>query len=276
MRQWHNDTQVYIGAFQYLANKQHKYDHHRNLGNEKSRELKELMNLAKNLLCEIETAINNTGLRMPRVYTHKMMEEKLHFRTNAHDRNKYDEVDILDIKFAKVRFHEYLHNLDRIMKRPRKKRIPCKHNRKHKQRNLCRKRDADGKPVNCTLIEMPTETVNGEIVNRYPLRRLHHRRRNGNAGGQLDSESSVVRHNQIFDENGNRFLHPHRRHHQRGQRRHRNLLNHQVVDGEPVNGESIPIRRNLRKKMHRTLDLSSSSSSTTTITSTIIPPFSTQ
>lgn len=272
MRQWHNDTQVYIGAFQYLANKQHKYDHHRNLGNEKSRELKELMNLAKNLLCEIETAINNTRLRMPHVYTHKMMEEKLHFRTNAHDRNKYDEVDDLDIKFAKVRFHEYLHNLDRIMKRPRKKYIPCKHNRKHKQRNLCRKRDADCKPVNCTMIETPTETVNGEIVvNRHPLRRMHHRRRNGNAGGPLTSESSgVMRHNQIFDENGNRL---HRRYHQRGQRRHRNRMNHQVVDGESVNGELIPFRRNLRKKMHRTLDLSSS---TTAITTTIIPPFSMQ
>lgn len=240
---------MYVGAFQYLANKQRKHDHRQNLGNAKSIELKKLMDLAKNLLCEIETAINNTEhLKMPRVYTREKMDETLAFRSR--DRN-LDAVDDLDIKFAKVRFHEYLHNLDRIMKRP-KKHVPCK-NRKGKRRYLC------GGKRNVTAVEPMGETTNNEIAHKQMQRRLNQRIRNGSGGARL---------NHIVDENGNRLQHPHRRHRQHGARRHQNPLNYQLVDESSFSGWSVYMRRNARKKMHRAFDV--------TVPTTTSTPVSTQ
>lgn len=240
--------------------KQHRYDQRRNLGNGKTLELKGLMDLAKSLLCEIETALNNTDKKMPRVYTREKMEQTLHFRSDPRDRNKHDVVDDLDIKFAKVRFHEYLHSLHRIMKRPRKKCIPCKKSQ-HKQRYQCRSRMVNGKRLNCTLIEPPMERLNSEIGNELHLRRSNnHRRRNANGGhlgggGGAGGGSGGAR-------RGGVLPHPRWRHRQRGQRRHRNQL---------VDGTAVAMHRNQRKKNHRALDLLLT---TTTTTSTTPEPFS--
>lgn len=131
MRKWHVETQIYIGAFQYLFQKQREHDELRNENNAKSTELNELLILARNLLCEIETAINNTRHQMPTVLTRKTMDQKLTFRNNNNVRLDFGEIDDLDNKFTKVRFTEYLHNLEKILKRPAKKSL----NRRNKNRN---------------------------------------------------------------------------------------------------------------------------------------------
>lgn len=125
LRKRHIETQVYVGAFQYLLRKQKKHDRIRNEGYSKSDELDHLLILAKNLLCEIEAAIYNTGLKMSATLSREMMKQKLTFRSNKHD-----EVDDLDSKFAKVRFSEYLLGLQQILENRKGK---MHRNLKHKK-----------------------------------------------------------------------------------------------------------------------------------------------
>lgn len=118
----HIETQKYVGAFEYLARKQKDFDSFQNEGNAKTIEIDHLLVLAKNLLCEIETAINNTRQPMPVVFTRERMEKLLTFRNN-NSIGKHGEIDELDNKFSKVRFHEYVQNLQRVLKRPGKKNL---------------------------------------------------------------------------------------------------------------------------------------------------------
>lgn len=121
MRKRHIETQVYVGAFQYLLWKQRRHDRLRNEGNSKSIELGQLLTLAKNLLCEIESAIHRIGKRKPAILARDAMEQRMTFRNNNQDRKTHDEVDDIDSKFAKVRFSEYLHGLQQVLRNRRGK-----------------------------------------------------------------------------------------------------------------------------------------------------------
>lgn len=132
MRKRHTETQVYVGAFQYLLWKQRKHDHLRNEDNSTSVELGQLLVLAKNLLCEIEAAIYNTGLKMPAILTREQMEQRLTFRNNNHDRQLNAGIDDIDSKFAKVRFSEYLHGLQQVLKNRRGKTYRRNMNKSHR------------------------------------------------------------------------------------------------------------------------------------------------
>lgn len=121
MRKRHIETQVYVGAFQYLRWKQLRHDTIRNENINKTRALEYLLILAKNLLCEIETAINNTGMKMPMILSKEMMHNRLTFRNNNNRVRKMtsddvDEVDEIDSKFTKIRFSEYLQGLEQVLK----------------------------------------------------------------------------------------------------------------------------------------------------------------
>lgn len=120
----HRQTQKYIGAFQYLATKQNNFDIlHIKEGNDVTIEIYHLLTLAKNLLCEIETVIINSRQQIPIALTRERMHKVLTFRNN-HGINRFScDIDELDIKFTKIRFHEYMHNLQRVLNRPRKKNI---------------------------------------------------------------------------------------------------------------------------------------------------------
>lgn len=144
------ESQVYVGAFQYLLHKQKLADQNRNEGNDKSMELQQLMILAKNLLCEIETAINNTRQLMPTVLSRKAMDHRLTFRNNNSNRFENRDVDDLDNKFTKVRFHEYLHNMLHVMRRPGKKNLrqrKKKRNQMKQQSSQINSSGADGDPI---------------------------------------------------------------------------------------------------------------------------------
>lgn len=98
-----------MGAFQYLEHKQKLRDGKKE-NFSKSCELTEWLKAAKTILCDIEIAINSTNLRMPFVFTRKSMEHELHFGNTD-----------LDIRITKSRFQQYLLELQRVLKRPRKK-----------------------------------------------------------------------------------------------------------------------------------------------------------
>lgn len=127
MRKRHIETQVYVGAFQYLLWKQRRHDSLRNEGNSKSIELGQLLTMAKNLLCEIESAIHRIGKRKPAILSRDAMEQRMTFRNNNQDRKTHDEVDDIDSKFAKVRFSEYLHGLQQVLRNRRGKPQMNKH-----------------------------------------------------------------------------------------------------------------------------------------------------
>lgn len=116
MRKRHIETQVYVGAFQYLGWKQLEHDKMRNENINTIKALEYLLILAKNLLCEIETAINNTGMKVPMILTHEAMFKRLTFRNNNRDRNTSFDIDEIDTKFAKIRFSEYLYGLEQVLK----------------------------------------------------------------------------------------------------------------------------------------------------------------
>lgn len=136
LKRWHAESQVYVGAFQYLLHKQKLTDQMRNDGNDKSMELQQLMILAKNLLCEIETAINNTRQLMPVVLGRKAMDHRLTFRNNNSQRFENRDADDLDNKFTKVRFHEYLHNMLHVMRRPGKKTLRQRKKKRNELKNI--------------------------------------------------------------------------------------------------------------------------------------------
>lgn len=126
---WHSEVQVYVGAFQQLLHKQRKVERARNENNSKSMELRDLMVLSRNALCEIETAINKTGQAMPNILTRRAMDKRLTFRNNNSGPNSED-IDYLDNKFTKVRFNEYIHSMQSVIERPgnklRFKKFPLK------------------------------------------------------------------------------------------------------------------------------------------------------
>lgn len=117
----YSDVQIYVGAFQQLLFKRRKYDILHNDGNEVTIEIHLLFTLAKNLLCEIETAIERTRQPIRTVFTREEMDKLLTFRNNNSIDKFSGEVDELDNKFAKVRFHEYVRNLQHLLNRAGKR-----------------------------------------------------------------------------------------------------------------------------------------------------------
>lgn len=105
---------MYVGAFQYLVHKQSKFDLLHNEGISKSEELRSLLVVARNLLCEIETAMNS---RQTYIFNRTEMNDKLKFRNNNKLNPTTNEIDDLDNKFTIIRFHEYLNGMHRILSR---------------------------------------------------------------------------------------------------------------------------------------------------------------
>lgn len=119
----HLQIQLFVGAFQHLAFNQRKFDSIHNDGNEVTIEIQLLFVLAKNLLCEIETVIKSTGQPIKTVFTRERMDKRLTFRNNNSINKFSGEIDELDNKFAKARFHEYVRDLQRLLNHSGKKNL---------------------------------------------------------------------------------------------------------------------------------------------------------
>lgn len=177
MRKRHIETQIYVGAFQYLSWKQLNHDTMLNENNNKTKALQYLLILAKNLLCEIETAINNTGMKMPMIFSRDAMHNRMTFRNNNRDRKSSVEVDEIDSKFAKIRFSEYLHGLQMVLKNRMGKRHMGKKQRKVPMlKKRVGPKNTAVRPIAVPKINQPTEN---EVDSSFLARKhsLHHNNR---------------------------------------------------------------------------------------------------
>ncbi|XP_055303290.1 uncharacterized protein LOC129568968 isoform X2 [Sitodiplosis mosellana] len=184
LRKRHIETQVYVGAFQYLRYKQLHHDTIRNVNINKTKTLEYLLILAKNLLCEIETAINNTGMKMPVILSRAMMDNRLTFRNNGRRIRKptsdyVDEVDEIDSKFAKVRFSEYLQGLEQVLK-----------NRMGKQHHHIKKKPRPTRKLKKNLKQNAVVGAVRTKVNKPSIDNVHHLHENHIDG----SVASMKRH----------------------------------------------------------------------------------
>lgn len=125
-----------MGAFKYLFNKARRIDKSNNEGQDQSDELKTLLFLSLNLLCEIETVIiSKTAQPIANVWSESAMEKRLEkFQNNSsHSIDRFD-VDDMDNKFTKLRFTEYLHNMQSaILSRPTRKSMAGRRNNRRRK-----------------------------------------------------------------------------------------------------------------------------------------------
>ncbi|KAJ6639187.1 hypothetical protein Bhyg_11927 [Pseudolycoriella hygida] len=115
----HREIQIYVGAFQALAKKQRRFDSFQNEGNARTVEINNYLTLSKNLLCEVETAINKSKLHLPKTIRRDSMNRLLKFRNN-NSIGRYGEgqIDELDNKFTVFRFLEFFNLFKRSADRP--------------------------------------------------------------------------------------------------------------------------------------------------------------
>lgn len=124
---------MYCGAFQWLYNKQLYIDNLKNEGGKnKSEELKDLLDLSRNLLCEIETAM---GVQ-PKVLNENTMQARLKFNNHQSDTSSQEVYDI-DNQFAKDRFTKYLLNMQIVLNRKQQSKNIKKN--KHQKQKMCRR-----------------------------------------------------------------------------------------------------------------------------------------
>lgn len=249
MRKRHIETQVYVGAFQYLRWKQFNHDRNVNENKNKTEALEYLLILAKNLLCEIETAINNTGMKMPMILTREAMDNRLTFRNNNRDRKSSTEVDELDSKFAKIRFIEYLHGLQQILKNRMGKRH--QHLAKKQRKNPQLKKKFGVK--NATSV-----AIGPNVVNPTNVFHIQNNFKDNNIGSDLWAEKHSIHPNNGLKHRNRPSLSKHRQ----------NWNQFQLAGLGP---DEIKIfRRNYRKKSTSAMTLQSRTSTTTTST-TVAP-----
>lgn len=91
----------------------------------KSEELKDLLDLSRNLLCEIETAM---GVK-PKVLNEKAMQARLKFNNHQSETSSQEVYDI-DNQFAKDRFTKYLLNMQIVLNKKKNK---------HQKQKICRR-----------------------------------------------------------------------------------------------------------------------------------------
>lgn len=229
------ESQVFVGAFQYLLHKQKLADQNRNDGNDKSMELQQLMILAKNLLCEIETAINNTRQLMPTVLSRKAMDQRLTFRNNNSNRFDNRDVDDLDNKFTKVRFHEYLHNMLQVMRRPGKKSL---RQRKKKRNQLKHSQMMNSDSIDGSFnSDSAWSTESGPLGINANRNRLRKRNRNGR--NRMRHNNNRIANNNIDNVNNDMSWTPD------------NTINDFRINGNGLNRNRNGMRRNNRNKERR-------------------------
>ncbi|XP_011290392.2 uncharacterized protein MAL13P1.304 [Musca domestica] len=124
LKRWYRNMQTYVASFAYLRRIQYTYDHSKSQRESNtSQELKELLKSSRNMLCEMEAAVNKThpykSLQMP-VITRTQMNKRLKLLTKERvDKNPHDlqAADSIDLKFVKYHYFEYLKNMGQILRK---------------------------------------------------------------------------------------------------------------------------------------------------------------
>lgn len=116
--------QTYVATFAYLHRIQYKYDRSKTQRESATTtELKELLKSSRNMLCELETAVNKTyGLKNRQIphITRLEMNKRLKLRTKQRfkvNANLVAEADSIDLKFVKYHYIEYLKCMWQLLRR---------------------------------------------------------------------------------------------------------------------------------------------------------------
>ncbi|KAM7348618.1 unpaired 1 [Cochliomyia hominivorax] len=124
LKRWYRNMQTYVASFAYLHRIQYKYDRSKSQRESNiSKELKELLKSSRNMLCELESAVNRTypsrNIQIPQISRLEMnkrlkLRTKQRFRDNA---NVLAETDSIDLKFVKFHYLEYLKSMWQLLRK---------------------------------------------------------------------------------------------------------------------------------------------------------------
>ncbi|XP_053948519.1 uncharacterized protein LOC128857025 isoform X2 [Anastrepha ludens] len=133
LKRWYRNIQSYIASFAYLRRIQRAWDMSKlQRENKTSRELKFLLFSSRRILCEIETAINDTmpvprtarGIRLPHVTRNQMNKRlKLYTKRRAERNPKVlQEANTIDLMWVKYYYYEFLETMWKVLRQKTKRR----------------------------------------------------------------------------------------------------------------------------------------------------------
>ncbi|CAO1396618.1 unnamed protein product [Diamesa serratosioi] len=118
-QKWHTDTQIFVASFMYIHKIQLGIDEDLNENNDLSNELRDIMERARHLLCDIEFYVNATAehkIDRPKILTIQEMSDILRFPKRSTE-TQADQIRVHS-KFVKKRFESYITILFKRLKRP--------------------------------------------------------------------------------------------------------------------------------------------------------------
>uniref|UniRef100_A0A0A1XR91 1-phosphatidylinositol 3-phosphate 5-kinase FAB1 n=2 Tax=Zeugodacus cucurbitae TaxID=28588 RepID=A0A0A1XR91_ZEUCU len=133
LKRWYRNMQSFVGSFAYLRSIQRAWDMAKlQRENSTARELKRLFISARNMLCELETAINGTmpaprmlrGSALPQVTSQQMNKRlKLHTKRRAESNpNVLQKADTIDLMWVKYYYYEFLKTMWKVLRQQTKRR----------------------------------------------------------------------------------------------------------------------------------------------------------
>lgn len=119
-----------MAAFGYLGRTQYNWETAKQVSNQGvSSDLKNLLEVARSLLCEIETAINGSfpNRNQEKLYSYSSaeMSKRLNFTTRQREQEQLGEriaPDSMDLRFTTDYFIKYLDNITKILEKRSKQR----------------------------------------------------------------------------------------------------------------------------------------------------------
>lgn len=167
----HKNASIYVGIFATL-DKQYNHYHDANIIlNENHTRYrngtKAFLDLAKKLLCEIETAANSTQTNFTHVPIHEM---KMHVHRTLKDYNRITPDFERDIINAAKKFSHFAKTIARHIEHSNRKPLKPKNNGKNKKPNLAKKRKQK------TTTPNPNNTIESGAGAVVPKRKINKRR----------------------------------------------------------------------------------------------------
>lgn len=151
LKRWYRNMQTFVASFAYLRRTSEKWDQSKALQESRvTRELHQLMISARYILCEIETAINNTypydhGKKLTTI-SRETMNKKLKFRTKKQETNG-QQIDDIDLKFVKYYYYDFLSTMWKVLRRHTRRRNQFFMNNRSSGRSRQRNNASQGRSI---------------------------------------------------------------------------------------------------------------------------------
>ncbi|KAI8033250.1 hypothetical protein M5D96_013992 [Drosophila gunungcola] len=194
LKRWYRNMQTYVASFAYLRRQQIRWDQ-RSITRESStaRELRELLLSSRRILCELETAVNQTQsprqkqrrsggaaataaaavvvvTSTPPVVAHLPQISRLEMNKRLKLRSKAgggsDWADSIDMRFVKHHYYDFLRTMYQLLRRDGK-RVKSRPRKQHKSRNKKSKKQQRKQELAEQLAEQRwrSSTMNGKEFN---------------------------------------------------------------------------------------------------------------